>query len=192
MKILLIDNLGFTYNLIDEFEKRECEVISYNSNVDMNVIDDAVKKFKPNLIVISSGPENANNSGNSVDVIRSYAGSIPIFGVGFGCQCIIEAFEGKINRSSIITHGKITTVDHDGKTIFKNIDNPFSAGAFNSLSASDVPYDLEVSARSKNDIVMGIRHKESFVEGVQFNPGSILTKDGSLIIGNVLKEAGKK
>jgi|TARA_B100001964_G_C14240862_1_gene604957 anthranilate synthase/aminodeoxychorismate synthase-like glutamine amidotransferase len=192
MKILLIDNLGFTHNLIDEFEKKGCEVISYRNDVDIKVIDSAVNKFKPNLIVISSGPENISNAGNSVDIIRSYAGSIPIFGVGFGCECIIEAFEGKINRSSIIMHGKITLVDHDGKTIFKNINNPFNAGAFNSLSALDVPYDLEVSARSQNDIVMGIRHKECFVEGIQFNPGSILTKDGSLIIGNVLKEAGKK
>ena len=192
MKILIIDNSSFTNNLVDEFEKKECEVVVYRNDTDMNVIDNTIKKFKPGLIVISSGPEGIHNVGNSIDVIRSYQGQIPIFGVGAGCQHIIEAFEGKVNRSPTVLHGRATKIEHDDKTIFKKIDNPFNAGVYNSLSGSDIPYDLEVSARSENDVVMGVRHKESFVEGIQFDPSSLLTVSGSLIIENLLKEVWKK
>jgi anthranilate synthase/aminodeoxychorismate synthase-like glutamine amidotransferase len=193
MKVLFIDNYGlFTYNLVDEFEKKDCEVLVYGNDADMKVIGNAVKKFRPKLIVISPGPENIDDSGNSVDVIRVYQGQIPIFGVGSGCECIIWAFEGKVSRTPVINHGRITKINHDGKTIFKKMDNPFIAGLYNSLSASDVPYSLEVSARSENDIVMGVRHKECFVEGIQFHPESLLTAQGSLIISNLIKEVGKK
>lgn len=190
MKILFIDNLGFTNSLIGEFEKKGCEVVSYRNNVDMKAIDNAITKFKPNLIVVSPGPEKSH--GNSVDVIRSYCGKIPIFGVGVGHLCIIEAFEGRVGRSATITHGKITKINHDGKTIFKKLHNPLNAAAYNSLAASEVPYSLEVSARSENDVVMGVRHKECFVEGIEFDPGSLLTVSGSLIIENLLREVGKK
>ena len=189
MKILFIDNLGaFTYNLVDEFEKKDCEVLIYRNSVDIKIIDSVIKKFRPKLIVISSGPEG----GNSVDIIRNYCGKIPIFGVGLGHECIIEVFEGKVNRAPVINHGKMTQVKHDAKTIFKKIPSPFNAATYNSLSVSDVPYSFEVSARSENDVVMGVRHKECFVEGIQFNPESILTLQGSLIIENLLKEVGKK
>ncbi|HJO01532.1 MAG: aminodeoxychorismate/anthranilate synthase component II [Candidatus Woesearchaeota archaeon] len=191
MRVLFIDNPGFTYNLVDEFEKRDCEIVVYRNDVDMKAIDNAIKSFKPKLIVIS-GYGNVKDAGNSVDVIQAYQGQIPIFGIGFGCECIIEAFEGKVDRSPVINHGNVTRISHDDKTIFKKLDNPFAAGVYNSLSASDVPYDLEVSARNGNDIVMGIRHKECFVEGIQFDPGSLLTADGSLIIENLLNEIGKK
>lgn len=190
MRVLFIDNFGLsTYNLVDEFKKKDCDVLVYGNNVDMKIIDNIIKNFKPKLIVVSG---YGKDTGNSVDVIRSYQGQIPIFGVGFGCECIIEAFEGKVSRNSTINHGKIIDVSHDDKTIFKKINNPFSAGAYNSLSISSVPYSLEVSARSKNDVVMGVRHKECFVEGIQFDPSSLLTASGSTIIENVLKEAGKK
>ena len=189
MRVFFIDNLGFTYNLIDEFKKRDCEVISYRNNVDMKIIDNVISKFKPNLIVISSGSEK--DTGNSVDVIRSYCGKIPIFGVGSGNLCIIEAFEGKVNKS-VVLHGKLIKIKHDGKTIFKKLDNPFNAGTYNSLSGSDIPLSLEVSARSENDVVMGVRHKEYFVEGIQFDPASLLTLQGSLVIENLLKEVEKK
>ena len=193
MKVLFIDNLDlFTYNLVDEFEKKGCETLVYGNDVNIKVIDSIVKKFKPNLIVISSGSGNPKDAGNSIDVIRSYCGQIPILGVGLGHLCIIESFEGKVNRASVINHGKLTKIKHDGKTIFKKIDNPFAAGAYTSLIAIDVPYDLEVSARNENDIVMGVRHKECFVEGIQFDPSSLLTASGSLIIENVIKEVGKK
>jgi len=193
MRVLFIDNLDlFTYSLVDEFEKRECEVVTYRNDAEIRVVDAVIKKFKPKLIVIASGPGNVKDSGNAVEVIRNYQGQIPIFGVGLGLHCIIEAFEGRVSKSPIVQHAKLTSINHDDKTIFKKIDNPFSAGLYNSLAGSDIPYDLEVSARSENDIVMGVRHKECFVEGIQFHPESLLTVSGGLIIENLLKELGKK
>ena len=188
MKIIFIDNFGLsTYNLAEEFEKNDCEVLVYGNDVDMKIINDAVKKFKPKLIVITPGPENT--AGNSVDVVRAYQGQIPILSIGLGC--IIEAFEGKMSKPAA-NHNRIVKISHDGKTIFKRIESQFVAGTYNSLAASDVPYSLEVSARSENDVVMAVRHKECFVEGIQFDPSSLLTASGSLIIENVIKEVGKK
>jgi len=190
MKVLFIDNFDlFTYNLVDEFEKQDCEVVVYRNDVDMKIIENVVKKFKPKLIVISSG---CGNTGNAVDVIRSYYGKIPIFGVGLGHQCIIEAFEGSVDRSAVMVHGRSVKVTHDSQTIFNRMQNTFLAGRYDSLSAIDVPYSLEVSARDEHNVVMAIRHKEAFVEGIQFHPESLLTPSGSLLIGNVIREAGKK
>ena len=189
MRVLVIDNLDlFTYNLVDELEKKECEVLVYRNDTDMKIIDNVVKAFKPKLIVISSGA--ADEPGISINVVRAYQGQIPIFGVGAGMHFIIGAFEGKVSRSAI--HGNLAKIAHDGKTIFKKLENNFEAGVYNTLSASDVPYSFEVSARNGNDTVMGIRHKEAFVEGIQFDPSSLLTVSGSLIIENLLREIGKK
>lgn len=191
MKVLFIDSLGsFTYNLVEEFEKKDCEVLVYRSNIDIKTIDSVVKKFKPNLIVIS-GTGALKDSGNSTDIIRNYYERIPIFGVGLGHQCIIEVFEGRVDRAPEIANGNSSKIKHDEKTIFKNLENPFSAGRYHSLATIEVPYSFEVSARSENDVVMGIRHKEFFVEGIQFNPSSILTPTGSQIIENLIKEIKK-
>ena len=189
MRVLVIDNLDlFTYNLVEELEKKECEVLVYGNSIDMKTIDNVVKAFKPKLIVISSGA--ADEPGISIEVVRAYQGQIPIFGVGSGMHFIIEAFEGKVSRSA--SHGNLAKIAHDGKTIFKKLEDNFEADAYNTLSALDVPYSFEVSARNENDAVMGIRHKEAFVEGIQFDPSSLLTVSGSLIIDNLLKEIGKK
>ena len=189
MRVLVIDNLDlFTYNLVDELEKKECEVLVYRNDTDMKIIDNVVKAFKPKLIVISSGA--ADEHGISIDVVRAYQGQIPLFGVGSGMHFIIEAFEGKVNKSA--SYGNLAKISHDGKTIFKKLENNFEAGVYNTLSATDIPYSFEVSARNENDVVMGIRHKEAFVEGIQFDPSSLLTVSGSLIIDNLLKEIGKK
>ena len=192
MKVLLIDNFDlFTYNLVDEFEKKECEVIVYRNDTDIKIIDSVVKKFKPGLIAISPGAGSAANAGISVEVIQTYQGKIPILGIGLGHECIIEALGGSVGRSPVVVHGKTAKITHDGKTIFKKMGS-FIAGRYNSLSASEVPYALEVSARDENDIVMGVRHKSCFVEGLQFHPESILTPEGSVLIENILREAGKK
>ncbi len=189
MKVLVVDNLDlFTYNLVDELEKKECEVLVYKNDTDMKVIYNIIEKHKPKLIVISSGPADAH--GISVDVVRTYQGQIPIFGVGSGMHFIIKAFEGKVGRSA--SYGNLAKISHDGKTIFKKLENNFEAGVYNALAVIDVPYSFEVSARSENDIVMGVRHKEAFIEGIQFDPSSLLTVSGSLIIDNLLKEIGKK
>ena len=193
MKVLFIDNFDlFTYNLMDEFTKRNCEVVVYRNDIDAKIVENTIKKFKPGLIVISSGPGNPSNSGNSLNIIRGYAGKIPIIGIGLGFQCIIEAFGGSVDRSPEIMHGKVSEVSHDGKTIFKRLENPFSAGIYTSMSSANIPYTLEVSARDENDRVMGIRHKECFIEGLQLHPDSVLTPSGSLIIENIIQETSKK
>src|SRR3989338_73944 len=155
----------------------------------MKIIDNVVKAFKPKLVVVSSGA--ADEHGISIDVVRAYQGQIPIFGVGLGMHFIMEAFEGKASKPAA-SHASLAKISHDGKTIFKKLEDNFEAGVYNTLSASDVPYIFEVSARNENGIVMGIRHKETFVEGIQFDPSSLLTVSGSLIIENLLREIGKK
>ncbi|MBW2983613.1 aminodeoxychorismate/anthranilate synthase component II [Candidatus Woesearchaeota archaeon] len=194
MKALFIDNFdSFTYNLVDEFEKRGCEVLVYRNNTDMKTIAKVVKEFKPKLIVISPGPSTPKNAGNSIAIISEYAEKIPIFGVCLGMQCIVEAFDGKVDRCSEILHGKPSKIQHDNETIFRDLENPFQGGRYHSLAAMDVPYCLEISARTMDkNIIMGVRHKEYFVEGVQFHPESILTPIGGIIIENIIRMVGKK
>ena len=189
MKVLMIDNFdSFTYNLVDEFERRECKVFVYRNNIGIKNFEKIVKKIEPKLIVISPGPGTPKDAGLSIDVVRNYAGKIPIFGVCLGHQCIIEAFNGVVDRAPEVFHGKPSKVTHDNKTIYKNLENPLQAGRYHSLAALKVPDELEVSAKTDSNIVMGVRHKKFFVEGVQFHPESILTPTGSLIIKNLLGE----
>lgn len=183
----MIDNFdSFTYNLVDEFEKRNCKVLAYRNNIDIENFDKIVEKIEPKLIVISPGPGTPKDAGLSIDVVRNYAGKIPIFGVCLGHQCIIEAFNGVVDRAPEVFHGKPSKITHDNKTIYKNLENPLQAGRYHSLAALKVPDELEVSAKTDSNIVMGVRHKKFFVEGVQFHPESILTPTGSLIIKNLL------
>lgn len=194
IKVLFIDNFdSFTYNLVDEFEKKACEVLVYRNSIDMKLVDSIVKKFKPNLIVISPGPGTPSQAGNCIEIIRKYHERMPIFGVCLGLQCIIEAMGGKVDKCTETVHGKPSKITHDGKTIFTGIENPFQAGRYHSLTAIDVPYCLEVSARTVDkNIVMAVRHKESQIEGVQFHPESILTPTGGIIIENLIKLVAKK
>ena len=189
-KVLFIDNFdSFTYNLVDEFEKRDCEVLVYRNNIDMQIINDVIKKFKPKLIVISPGPGSPEQAGNSIEIIKLHHKTIPIFGVCLGHQCIIEAFEGKVSRAIEIVHGKPSKIKHDNEGIFKGIENPFQAGRYHSLAGVDIPYCLEISARTTDkDIVMAVRHKEHEVIGVQFHPESILTPVGGILIENLINK----
>jgi anthranilate synthase/aminodeoxychorismate synthase-like glutamine amidotransferase len=184
----MIDNFdSFTHNLVDEFEKRDCKVYVYRNNVGMKNFEKIMKKIKPKLIVISPGPSTPKNAGISISAIKKYAGKIPIFGVCLGHQCIIESFNGVVNRCKEVLHGKPSKVTHDKKTIYKNIENPFQVGRYHSLSGLKIPNELEISAKTSNNVVMGVRHKKYFVEGVQFHPESILTPSGGLIIENLLE-----
>ena len=192
MKVLFIDNFdSFTYNLVDEFEKRKCEVLVYRNNIDMKKIEKVVEKFKPNLIVISPGPSAPKDAGNSIEIIKKYHKQIPIFGVCLGLQCIVEAFGGKVGRCVEIKHGKPSLIKHDEEGIFKGLPQNFQAGRYHSLEALEVPYCLEISARtSEKNIVMAVRHKNGKTNGVQFHPESILTPLGGKIIENI--NNGKK
>jgi len=193
VKVLFIDNFdSFTYNLVDEFQKRNCEILVYRNNIDMKIIDQAVKKFKPNLIVISPGPGTPKKAGTSKEIIEKYHEKIPIFGVCLGHQCIIEVFGGRVDKAVETIHGKPSKITHDNLGIFKGIENPFQAGRYHSLVGYDIPYCLEISARTMDrDIVMAIRHKEFPVIGVQFHPESILTPTGGLIIENLIRMVAK-
>lgn len=193
MNVLFIDNFdSFTYNLVDEFKKRKCEVLVYRNNIDIKIIDEAIKKFKPNLIVISPGPSTPKNAGISEEIIRQYHQKIPIFGVCLGHQCIVEVFGGRVDKAVETIHGKPSKISHDGIGIFGGIENPFQAGRYHSLVGYDIPYCLEVSARSvERELVMAVRHKEFPVIGVQFHPESILTPIGGPIIENLIKMVQK-
>ena len=187
MNIVMIDNFdSFTYNLVDEFEKRSCKVLVYRNNISLENFQKIIKDFKPKLIVISPGPSSPKDAGISMDAIRSYCGKIPIFGVCLGHQCIIEAFNGIVARAPEVMHGKPSKVIHDGKSIYRGIENPLQAGRYHSLCGIKIPKELIVSARTDKGVVMGVRHKKYFVEGVQFHPESILTPSGGMIIENLL------
>ena len=189
MKILMIDNFdSFTYNLVDEFEKRNCHVEVYRNNIGLENFEIIVNEMKPNLIVISPGPSSPKDAGISINVIKRHSGKIPIFGVCLGHQCIIEAFNGIVDRAPEAFHGKPSRITHDRKSIFKNIENPFQAGRYHSLVGVKIPGELVVSAETDAGIVMGVRHKKFFVEGVQFHPESILTPNGGLLIENLIGE----
>ena len=189
-RIILIDNFdSFTYNLADEFKKRDIDVITYRNNVDIDLIEKAIDKFDAKLIVLSPGPGNPKSAGITIPLIKKYHMQIPIFGVCLGHQAIAEAFGGKINRAEDIVHGKSSVISHDGKTIFQDVENPMQVGRYHSLCASDLPECLEVTAKTTNGVVMGIRYKKKgcIVEGLQFHPESILTPGGGKIIENLIR-----
>ncbi len=187
MEIIMIDNFdSFTHNLVDEFEKRNCKVSVFRNNIGIKAFEKIVNETRPKLIVISPGPSSPKNAGICIEAIKKYSGKIPIFGVCLGHQCIIEAFNGIVGRAPEVLHGKPSKIMHDNKTIYKNLENPLQAGRYHSLAGLKIPDELEVSARSKSNVVMGVRHKRYFVEGVQFHPESILTPTGGIIIENLL------
>ena len=187
MELIMIANFdSFTYNLVDEFEKRNCKVHVYRNNIGMENFKRIVQKIKPKLIMISPGPSTPKEAGISIPSIKEYCGKIPIFGVCLGHQSIIEAFDGIVGRAPEVLHGKPSKIRHDGGTIFKGLENPLQVGRYHSLAGLKIPEELEISARSESDVVMGVRHKKFFVEGVQFHPESILTPSGGLIIENLL------
>lgn len=189
MNVLMIDNFdSFTYNLVDEFEKRNCKVFVYRNNIGLENFEKIIEKSNLKLIVISPGPSAPKDAGISIEVIRRYTGKIPIFGVCLGHQCIVEAFGGVVGKAPEVFHGKPSKVIHDNKTIYKNVENPIQVGRYHSLAGLKIPDELIISAKSDKGIVMGVRHKNFFVEGVQFHPESILTPSGGLLIENLLEE----
>ena len=193
MRVLFIDSFdSFTYNLVDEFEKRGCGVEVYRNNVPIGKIREVVSAMKPGIILISPGPSTPKKAGNIIPIIKEFAGKVPIFGVCLGEQAIIEAFGGVVGKAVETIHGKPSMVSHDGKGIFAGLPNPFQAGRYHSLSGQKIPKELEVSAKSDSGIVMGVRHKTLFVEGVQFHPESILTPEGGRIVENVIRMVAER
>jgi len=185
--IVLIDNYdSFTYNLVQYFEMLGKRVIVFR-NDQVNI--EEIEKTKPHYLVISPGPCTPDKSGISVKAIKYFAGKIPILGVCLGHQCIGAAFGGHIVQAKYIMHGKTSKIFHDGKTIYQGLKNPFTATRYHSLAVEEksLPSCLEITARSEDNEIMGIRHKDYAIEGVQFHPESILTECGLELLKNFLK-----
>ena len=184
--ILIIDNYdSFVYNLAQYVGELGWEPKVYrNDQIGMSEIE----RLSPTHIIISPGPGTPLDAGNSNDVVKSFAGKIPILGVCLGHQCIGYVYGGTVGRATPV-HGKTSIIHHDGKTVFKGLPNPFEAGRYHSLivETDTVPSCLEISAKTETGLVMGVRHKEYVVEGVQFHPESILTEVGHNLLTNFLQ-----
>lgn len=188
--IFVLDNYdSFTFNLVQYIGETGEEVqVRRNDQVSIKEIEQSA----PRKIVISPGPCTPNEAGITVDLIRHFAGKIPILGVCLGHQAIGAAFGGRVIRSDRIMHGKTSMVEHDRRTIFRGLDSPMVANRYHSLIVEEksLPKELEISARSEENgktVIMALRHRELPVEGVQFHPESVLTPDGAKLIRNFLQ-----
>lgn len=184
--ILLIDNYdSFTFNLYQYLCELGAEVVVRRNDA-LTVAD--VRALGPERVVISPGPCTPAEAGISVDLIHELAGEVPILGVCLGHQAIGVAFGGQVVRAPRLMHGKMSRISHDGRGVFTGLPNPFVATRYHSLMVDEasLPADLEVSARSEDGVIMGLRHRRYPVEGVQFHPESILTEAGKDLLANFL------
>lgn len=185
--ILLIDNYdSFTFNLYQYIEElgHRCKVVR---NDEKTV--EQIRKLKPSRIVLSPGPGDPDSAGVTLQVIRELQGKIPILGVCLGHQAIGQAFGGRVIRAPMMMHGKLSAVKHDGRGVFKGVASPFQATRYHSLivEKKSLPKCLRITATSADGLIMGLRHSELPIEGVQFHPESIMTEGGKSMIGNFLK-----
>ena len=190
--ILLIDNYdSFTYNLSHYLQTLGADVEVVRNDA---MTADELFGLGAAAAIISPGPSSPKNAGVCVEFIRKFAGRIPMFGVCLGMQSIGYAFGGNIVRAMRTMHGKISKIDHDGKGCFKGIASPMSVVRYHSLAVerTTLPDCLEVSATAEDGEIMGIRHKQYLIEGVQFHPESILTYGGKRLLANFLEEADAK
>ncbi len=190
-KVLFIDNFdSFTYNLVDDFCKRNCLAKVYRADTALDELKALAEKFEPDLLVISPGPGTPDTAGVSLEATGYFKDKFPILGVCLGHQVIVQYFGGKIGHAPTPMHGKPSRITHNGKDVFAGVENPLQAGRYHSLVAVQVPECLEKTAEFEG-IVMGVRHKELPIFGVQFHPESILTPAGGKIIENILSIAEK-
>jgi anthranilate synthase/aminodeoxychorismate synthase-like glutamine amidotransferase len=190
--ILMIDNYdSFTFNIVQYLGQMGEDVRVYRND---KISLDEIKKLKPAAIFLSPGPCSPREAGITVDVIRSFYKELPLMGICLGHQSIGFAFGGDVVGAERIMHGKTSNIKHDGKTIFAGLPNPFLAGRYHSLivKRETLPDCLEISAETEEGEIMGLRHKEYPVEGIQFHPESVLTPQGKRIIRNFLKYTGRK
>jgi len=185
--LLMIDNYdSFTYNLVQYFGELGQDLKVFRNN---KITIAEIEKMMPERIVISPGPCTPREAGISIDVIKHFAGKVPILGVCLGHQSMGEAFGGDVIRAPYLMHGKTSLIHHDNKTIFAGLPNPFVATRYHSLiiKRETLPPVLEITAWTDDGIIMGVRHKQFKVEGVQFHPESILTGAGKDLLKNFLK-----
>jgi len=184
-RVVLVDNYdSFTYNLFQYLSEQGAQVLVHRHDA----IDIAgIEALAPTHLVISPGPKTPDQAGISLDAIRHFAGVVPVLGVCLGHQAIGQAFGGTVIRGTEPVHGKTSEIFHDGKTLFAGIENPMTATRYHSLIVQgELPDVLEVSAWCDGDVIMGLRHREFAVEGVQFHPESILTAAGKRLLANFL------
>ena len=189
-RLLLIDNYdSFTYNLVQAFMVLGADVQVYRN--DAISIDEA-RALSPTHLCISPGPGTPQRAGVSMAMVRAFAGQIPVFGVCLGHQSIVEVFGGKVLRAGRLMHGKTSLIDHDERGVFEHIAAGCEVGRYHSLiaEADSMPDELEVSARTAEGEIMGVRHRRLMVEGVQFHPESVLTPDGPAMLRNFLAFSG--
>jgi anthranilate synthase/aminodeoxychorismate synthase-like glutamine amidotransferase len=185
--LLVIDNYdSFTYNLVQYLGELGATIEVFRNDA---ITLDQIEEERPSHVVISPGPCTPNEAGISVELIKRFAGRIPILGVCLGHQSIGAAFGGDVVRAERLMHGKTSMIHHDGKTIFEGLPNPFEATRYHSLivKRDTLPACLEVSAETKEGEIMGLRHRQQAVEGVQFHPESILTRPGKDLLRNFLR-----
>jgi anthranilate synthase/aminodeoxychorismate synthase-like glutamine amidotransferase len=190
MRVFVLDNYdSFTYNLVQYLGELGAEVEVRRND---QVTCEQIEELRPDRILVSPGPCTPQEAGQSIPIIKYFAGKLPILGVCLGHQAIGAAFGGDVIRAANLMHGKTSEVEHDGRTIFKGVSSPMTATRYHSLIVAEknLPKELEISARTKDkdgrSVIMGLRHREYPIEGVQFHPESVLTTDGKQLIRNFL------
>jgi anthranilate synthase/aminodeoxychorismate synthase-like glutamine amidotransferase len=184
--ILLVDNYdSFTYNLYQYLGELGSQTRVIRND---ELSAEAALALGPSAVVISPGPGNPDQAGISLDLIRQAAGRVPLLGVCLGHQALGQAFGGRVVRAPKLMHGKVSSIHHDGRTVFAGLPDPFTATRYHSLvvDRASVPDSLEISAWTEDGLVMGLRHREHPLEGVQFHPESILTTEGKQLLRNFL------
>jgi len=185
--LLLIDNYdSFTYNLFQYLSELGQEVLVVRND---KITIEEIERLKPERIVVSPGPSTPQRAGISNDVIRHFGPKLPLLGVCLGHQCIGEAFGARVVRAKQVMHGKTSPVEHDGRGVFRGVPSPFPAARYHSLvvDPASVPDCLEVTGRTGDGVVMGLRHREHPIEGIQFHPESFMTGPGMKILENFLE-----
>ena len=187
VRMLLIDNYdSFTYNLVQAFAAQGAEVLVYRN--DAIAVDEGLA-LEPTHLVISPGPGRPEDAGVSLAMIAAFADRIPLLGVCLGHQCLVQHFGGDIVRVERLMHGKTSMARHDGRTLYDGLSQPFEVGRYHSLCAepASLPAALELTAQTASGEVMGVRHRELPLEGVQFHPESILTPEGDRLMANFMR-----
>jgi len=185
MKLLMLDNYdSFTYNLVHLFEELGAEVVTVRN--DAITVDEALAGGFDRLVV-SPGPGRPESAGVSIEVIRALGPTVPTLGVCLGHQAIIEAFGGTVGQAKALLHGKSSTISHDGLGVYAGLPADVEVGRYHSLAALTVPAELVVTSHTPDDEVMGVRHRDLPIEGVQFHPESVLTPLGSAMARNFLR-----
>jgi anthranilate synthase/aminodeoxychorismate synthase-like glutamine amidotransferase len=185
VRVLMVDNYdSFTYNLVHLLEALGARVVVRRSD---EISVEGARELDPDRLVVSPGPGRPAGAGSSIELILALGAATPTLGVCLGHQAIVEAFGGEVARAKALLHGKASILEHDGCGIFTGLPPAIEAGRYHSLAAVRVPAELEVTARTEDGEVMGVRHRSYPIEGVQFHPESVLTPQGPRMLGNFLQ-----